>query len=68
MPRSTTLATDRLEALKAAPVELRPQSYDSWLEVATAAQVRRHWRRWMGVFPGWARIDTITTHPQENRP
>lgn len=51
----TSTATDRLATLKSAPPEMRAQCYDSWLQVATASQVRRHWRRWMGAFPGWAK-------------
>jgi len=52
---NATTATDRLNALKAAQPEMRAQCYDSWLQVATGAQVRRHWRRWMGAFPVWAK-------------
>ena len=50
----STLAAERLAELKAATPETRSQAYDSWLQVASAASVRRNWRRWMGVRPGWA--------------
>lgn len=49
-----TRAANRLAALRAAAPEHRWQAYDSWLEVATGAEVRRAWRSWMGPFPGWA--------------
>lgn len=47
-------AMDRLAQLRAAAIERRAQAYDSWLEVATASHVRKHWRAWMGAKPTWA--------------
>jgi len=35
--------------------EFVEQRYYSWLEIATAAEVRRHYREWMGRFPSWAK-------------
>jgi hypothetical protein len=52
---TATTAAARLKSLRAAPPEMIPQEYDSWLQVATSSQVRRHWRRWMGAFPAWAK-------------
>jgi hypothetical protein len=52
--RPLSLAAQRLAALKAAPPEMRAQTYDSWMEVASAAMVRREWRAWMGGKPAWA--------------
>jgi len=45
----------RLAILRNAAPEQIASAYDSWLQVATGAQVRRHWRRWMGAFPAWAK-------------
>jgi hypothetical protein len=47
-------ATERLNALKKAAPEMRAQTCDSWLEVATGGEVRKHWKKWMGSFPKWA--------------
>ena len=52
--RPLSLAARRLAALKAAAPELRSYYYDSWLEVASSAMVRREWRTWMGGKPAWA--------------
>jgi hypothetical protein len=30
------------------------QAYEEWLGLATAGEVRRHHRSWMGKFPQWA--------------
>lgn len=49
-----SIAMERLERLKDAAPEGRAQAYDSWLEVATASHVRKHWRAWMGTRPPWA--------------
>jgi hypothetical protein len=31
------------------------QDYQGWLYYATAGEVRKHWRKWMGPFPAWAK-------------
>ena len=43
-----------LERLRNASPETRDQEYQTWLFFATAAEVRRNWKEWMGDFPGWA--------------
>ena len=35
------------------------QVYDDWMFYATRGEVRRHWRKWMGAFPGWAKAVEI---------
>jgi hypothetical protein len=55
MSTTATTAAARLQRLRAAPPEMVAQEFDSWLQVATASQVRRHWRKWMGAFPEWAK-------------
>lgn len=48
-------AAARLAALRAAAPEHRAAALDSWLQVATAAEVRRAWRSWMSAaMPGWS--------------
>jgi hypothetical protein len=54
IPPRSQRASDALARLRAAAPEMRAQAYDAWLYVATAGEVRRHWRRWMGRRPGWA--------------
>lgn len=48
------VAASRLALLREAAPEHRHQRYGDWLQVATAGEVRRHWRPWMGRFPTWA--------------
>ena len=43
-----------LAAYRSCRPEYRWQYKDQWLYHATAAEVRRNWRRWMGVMPSWA--------------
>ena len=31
------------------------QTYQAWLYYATAGEIRKHWRSWMGAFPEWAK-------------
>ena len=45
----------RLQAARDAPKEKRQQAIESWLEVASPTEVRKHWRKWMGQIPGWAK-------------
>lgn len=45
----------RLEVLRIAEPCKRRQALDSWLEVATPGEVRKHWHGWMGAFPAWAK-------------
>ncbi|MFH1572231.1 MAG: hypothetical protein ABIL09_29845, partial [Gemmatimonadota bacterium] len=59
--------TDRRHALNAAPPERRAQTLDDWLQVATAAEVRRYWRAWMGMMPGWAAELHHTARPRRAR-
>ena len=47
-----------LTRLRDCAPEYRAQAYDEWLGVATAGEVRRHWRQWMGKFPSWAEYET----------
>lgn len=50
-------AAERLAYLRSCAPEHRAQAYDSWLELATAAEVRRYWRPWMSrsrTMPAWA--------------
>lgn len=54
-----TRADRRFERFCAAePGAARAQAYGSWLELATAGEVRRLWRSWMPHFPGWARKES----------
>ena len=55
--RRHEVAMRRLAYLRAAMPEhpeYVAQQKNDWLEVATAAEVRRAWRSWMGPMPGWA--------------
>jgi len=47
-------AAKALRWLKDCGVEHRRQAYDAWLGLATAGEVRKHYRDWMGAFPQWA--------------
>ena len=53
-------AANRLRYLLAAERDwpgnraLHAQRRDAWLEVATAGEVRRHWRSRWGALPPWA--------------
>lgn len=31
------------------------QAYQGWLSQATSGEIRKHWRKWMGPFPKWAK-------------
>ena len=44
--------------LKDCGVEHRRQAYDDWLSLATAGEVRKHHKDWMGKFPQWAEHTT----------
>ncbi len=35
------------------------QAYEGWLQNATRGEIRKHWRKWMGAFPGWAKAVEI---------
>lgn len=48
------LAAERLARYVDAAPEHQHQTRDAWLGIATAGEVRRAWRRWMGKLPGWA--------------
>jgi len=43
-----------LDWYRKCPPEMRAQAKDDWLQVATVAEVRRHWRSYMGALPPWA--------------
>lgn len=43
-----------LKRLNECGPEHRRQAYDDWLGVATAGEVRKHHKDWMGAFPQWA--------------
>lgn len=45
---------ERRERAIAASPENRRAAIDSWLEVATASEVRRHWREYWGAPPAWS--------------
>jgi hypothetical protein len=47
-------ATEALSYLRDCRPEYRHQAIDQWLALATGAEVRRNWRRWMGAMPPWA--------------
>lgn len=47
-----------LRCLRACAPEYRAQACDDWLSLATAGEVRRHWKPWMGAFPPWAEHET----------
>lgn len=47
-------AMKALDRLRVSAPEYRAQAYDEWLSHATAGEVRRHWKQWMGAFPQWA--------------
>jgi len=53
LPRAN-LAAEALRRYRNAQPEMRPQERDNWLYYATAGEVRKHWRKWMGIMPGWA--------------
>ena len=53
-PRACLVAS-RLAQYRAAAYQHRAQARDAWLQVATAAEVRRAWASWMGALPGWAK-------------
>lgn len=44
----------RLDEALRAPPERREQAIDSWLDLATGAEVRRAWRWSWGKLPPWA--------------
>lgn len=57
-PTRAKRAAMALYHLKFCGVEHRRQAYDDWLGLATAGEVRRHHRDWMGPFPQWAEYET----------
>jgi hypothetical protein len=51
-------AAKALRWLKDCGVEHRRQAYGDWLSLATAGEVRKHHKDWMGKFPQWAEHTT----------
>lgn len=47
-------AKELLKRLHECGPEYRAQAYDDWLSLATAGEVRKHHKDWMGAFPAWA--------------
>ena len=53
LPRAQR-AMELLQRLRYCGVQHRRQAYDDWLSLATAGEVRKHHKDWMGKFPQWA--------------